>query len=105
MTWNGVFHSVARALGTDAHFVYRPAESIIDAFPERTWPLNGVHQYAMSFSNARIQSVVTDFAVTISTEEGCRRRLEASRLPDDSAVEDPDPELTARIDALIRQGR
>jgi len=100
LTWDGVFRSAARALGTEARLSSAPAESIIDAFPERTWPLNGVHQYAMSFSNAKVQDLVPEFRVTIDTEEGCRRRLAKSGPSTDRPPEDPDPELTARIDAL-----
>ncbi len=100
LAWNAVFRSAARALDLEARLFYRPAEKIIAAFPERTWPLKGVHQYAMAFTNAKVQSLVPDFEVTITTEEGCRRRLEVSAIPRDARLEDPDPDLTARIDAL-----
>ena len=102
IAWKDVFDGLGRVLGAVPHYAPLPAEYIIERFPERTWPLRGVHQFAMTLSNSKLNAVLPGFSITVSTEDGFRRRLE---LPDSvdrpDASTDPARELTRKIDASI----
>ena len=102
IAWKDVFDGLGRVLGEPPLYAPLPAEYIIERFPERTWPLRGVHQFAMTLSNRKLIAVVPEFTITISTQDGLRRRQE---LPDaigrPETQTDPAPDLTAEIDAAI----
>ena len=105
LTWRSVFDRLAEVFGVVPSYASVAAEIVIDAFPDRSWPLSGVHQFAMCISNDTIRSVVPEFAVSVSVSEGFRRRLRLAGLEPPYVLEDPDPDLTRSIDELILSER
>ncbi len=101
LTWRAVHDRLAEVLAVDASYASVPAEIIIEAFPDRSWALAGVHQFAMCFSNEAICSVVPEFSVSVLLTEGYRRRLRVAGCERPYALEDPDPDLTRSLDELI----
>ena len=104
IAWKDVFDALGRVVGEEPVYASLPAEYIVESFPDHTWPLRGVHQFALSISNRRLIDVVPEFKVTILTEQGFHRHREV--LAETGRAQwstDPDPALTAQIDAAIER--
>jgi nucleoside-diphosphate-sugar epimerase len=70
LTWNRIFELCARAAGAEAKLVHMPSE-LINAFdPNWGAGLLGDKTHSMIFDNAKIKSVVPDFACTIPFSRG-----------------------------------
>ena len=75
LTWNQIFHTVARAAGAEPHLVHAPSAWIADADPDWGASLLGDKAHSMIFDNRKIKQLVPDFQAAIPFAEGAEEIL------------------------------
>lgn len=65
LTWDQIYHEVARAAGTEAQIVHIPSDLIAAFDPAWGAGLLGDKTHSMIFDNAKIKRIVPDFIATI----------------------------------------
>lgn len=99
LTWNGIFHEVARAAGTRAEIVHIPSDRIAAADPDWGAGLLGDKSHSMIFDNSKIRRVVPDFACTVPFARGADEIM--AWYDADPARQVVDEGLDRRMDRLI----
>jgi nucleoside-diphosphate-sugar epimerase len=99
LTWDQIAHTFAAALGVEARIVHVPSEAIAAADPEWGAGLLGDKMHSMVFDNAKLRSVVPDFAARIPFARGAREIV--AWYDEDPARQQRDPRLDAVMDTLV----
>jgi nucleoside-diphosphate-sugar epimerase len=73
LTWNQIFHILARAAGAQAHLVHLPSDFIAAFDPAWGDSLLGDKTHSMIFDNSKIKRLVPDFAATIPFSRGAEQ--------------------------------
>jgi len=100
LTWDQIYHTIARAAGCEARLVHIPSDFIAALYPQAGGSLLGDKAYSVVFDNSKIKRVVPEYKATVSFAEGIARSLawhdadparqvvneEANRMMDDLIV-------------------
>jgi len=87
LTWDQIFHTMARALGVEAKLVHIPVEFIRRADPGSYDGLKGDKMYSLVLDNSKIKSVVPEYRAKIPFYEGmCRCRDYFDKHPEAAAA-------------------
>ena len=73
LSWNQIYHFIAKAAGVDAILVHVPSELIAAYDPGWGDSLLGDKAHSMIFDNTKIKRLVPEFKPTISFAEGARQ--------------------------------
>jgi nucleoside-diphosphate-sugar epimerase len=99
LTWNQIFEILARAAGAEARLIHVPSEFIAAFDPVWGAGLLGDKSHSMIFDNAKIKSVVPDFAAAIPYSWGAWEQL--AWYDADPARQTVDQELDRLMDEII----
>ncbi len=95
LTWDQIYHTIARAAGCRAEIVHIPSDFIAAVYPEWGPGLLGDKAHSVVFDNQKIKRLVPEFRATVSFAEGIARSL---------AWHDADPArqvVDAKTDAMM----
>ncbi len=101
LTWNQIYHTIAKALGVKAKIVHIPSDFIVSIEPELTGTLLGDKTWGAVFDNSKIKRLVPEYEAVIPFREGVRRTLawfdadESRRRVDETVNEQMDRILRA----------
>jgi len=99
LTWNQIFHMVARAAGCEPQLVPVPSEIIARYDPEWGDGLLGDKMHSMIFDNTKIRRLVPDFTATIPFSRGAEEIMAwYDAAPSRQVV---DQKLNRRMDRII----
>jgi len=99
LTWNQIFHMVARAAGCEPQLVPVPSEIIARYDPEWGDGLLGDKMHSMIFDNTKIRRLVPDFTATIPFSRGAEEIMAwYDAAPSRQIV---DQKLNRRMDRII----
>jgi nucleoside-diphosphate-sugar epimerase len=98
LTWNRIFRSIADAAGVELRAVHAPSDWIARFDPEWGASLLGDKAHSMIFDNAKIRSIVPDFAATVPFSRGAEEIL--AWLDEQPSRRRIDPAFDAVLDAI-----
>lgn len=98
-TWNQIFAQVAEAAGVQPRLVHVASDAIAAADPELGAGILGDKAHSMTFDNAKIRSVVPQFAPAVPFSRGAREIVAWHDA--DAARRTVDPRLNRLFDDLI----
>lgn len=75
LTWDQIYHTIARAAGCEAQLVHIPSEFIAALYPQVGAGLLGDKAYSVVFDNSKIKRVVPEYRATVSFAEGIARSI------------------------------
>jgi nucleoside-diphosphate-sugar epimerase len=103
LTWNQIFALVAQAAGVEARLVHVASDAIAAADPVLGAGILGDKSHSMYFDNAKIRSVVPQFAPVVSFARGAREIVAWHDA--DAARRVVDPRMNRLFDSLIETYR
>lgn len=103
LTWNQIFTLVAEAAGVPARLVHVASDAIAAADPEIGAGILGDKSHSMYFDNAKIRSVVPQFAPVVPFSRGARDIVAWHDA--DAARRVVDPRMNRLFDSLIETYR
>ena len=103
LTWNQIAEALAAAAGVEARLVHVPSDAIAAADPEWGAGLLGDKAHSMVFDNAKLRTLVPDFATTIRFERGAREIV--AWHDEDPRRRVVDPAVDALMDRLVERWR
>lgn len=99
LTWNQIYHVVARAAGTTARLVHLPSERIAAYDAEWGAGLLGDKAHSMIFDNTKIKRLVPDYAAAIPFARGAEEIM--TWYDADPSRQVVDDELNQLMDRMI----
>ena len=75
LTWNQIYETIARALGTTASIVHIPSDFIATVAPEVGAGLLGDKAHSAIFDNTKIKTFVPDYVATVPFESGIEQTI------------------------------
>jgi nucleoside-diphosphate-sugar epimerase len=75
LTWNGIYETIADALGVSADVVHIPSDYIARVDPDMGAGLLGDKSHSVIFDNGKIRRIAPDFHATIPFHRGVRRTI------------------------------
>jgi len=103
LTWDGIYHTIARAAGTEAEIVHIPSEVIAAMVPRFGPGLLGDKMHSTLFDNAKIRRLVPEFTAPTSFAATMERSLAWHDA--DPARQVVDEEASRLMDGLIASYR
>jgi nucleoside-diphosphate-sugar epimerase len=103
LTWNQIHEILAAAAGAEARIVHVPSDAILAA--DEAWgrSLLGDKAHSMIFDNAKVRSVVPDYAATIPFSQGAREIV--GWYDEDPSRRQVDPHMDSLLDRLVEAHR
>ncbi len=101
-TWNQIWRAIAAALGTEAHIVHVPTDTLLRYRPQWEGTTLGDKAWSAVFDNSKLKRIAGDYRCTVSLEEGMRRVAEHYRATRAAAYE-PDEAFHALIDRIAAE--
>jgi nucleoside-diphosphate-sugar epimerase len=99
LTWNQIYAAVADAAGVEARILHVPSDGIVASDPSLLGSLFGDKIYSAVFDNAKLRSIVPDYAATTRFADGIRESVAwFDAEPRRQAI---DHEANARWDQLV----
>jgi nucleoside-diphosphate-sugar epimerase len=99
LTWDAIYHIIARAAGTEVKLVHVPSDLIAALHPQWGAGLLGDKAHSVVFDNRKIRRLVPEFAPKVSFAEGIARSI--AWYDADPARRVVDPETNQQIDRII----
>lgn len=104
LTWNEIYHIVARAVGVQSpHFVYVPSDMICTYDSEWGAGLLGDKTHSVIFDNRKIKALVPDYVATIPFYQGAEEIIKW--FFDNPEYQVVDPEWNQKLDTIIKAQR
>ncbi len=101
-TWDGIYQTIARGLGTEARIVHVPTDTLIAYKPDWEGPLLGDKTWASLFDNGKVKSVAGDFTCSEDLEEVLAESI--AHVKRRLAAGTPEPtEADALMDRIARE--
>jgi nucleoside-diphosphate-sugar epimerase len=103
LTWNQIYHEVARAAGCTAELVHITSEFIVSCEPSLRGTLLGDKTHSVIFDNSKIKRLVPAFQATIPLHIGMQKTL--AWFENDPARKVIHEEVNERFDRILKAAR
>jgi nucleoside-diphosphate-sugar epimerase len=103
LTWDSIYHTMARAAGCGVEIVHVPSDLIAALYPDRGGSLLGDKAWSVVFDNAKIKRFVPEYEARVGFAEGMARSV--AWYDADASRRVVNEETNRRIDRVITAQR